>query len=103
MPNGQWGGLLTIVEDEQVSQRIDAECANYPRLREAWDALHWLLARSGVKMGRMPRIGNPNLRLYVQAHDLIAKIPAIWVLFELEQDQIVIHAINVVPVHADEE
>lgn len=103
MPNGQWGGLLTIVEAVLVSRKIDAECANFPRLREAWDALHWLLARSGQKIGRAPKSGNPNLRLYVQAHDLVANVPAIWILFELLPDQIEIHDINVVPVSHDEE
>ena len=102
MPNGQWGGLKTVVSANEVSATVDAECENFPRLREAWDALEWLLARLADKVGRAPASGDETLRLYVQASDRLAGVPAIWVLYRVG-DQIQILATNIVPPTADDE
>lgn len=97
MPNGQWGGLRTIVESDAAQAAIDAGCATYPRLDESWEALKWLLARSAGTIGRPPRTGDPRLRLYVQDGDRVANVPAIWIVFRLEDDQVEIIALRVEP------
>ena len=38
--------LRQIIEDENVSDSIDTGCRVSQRLREAWEALKWLLARN---------------------------------------------------------
>ena len=82
---------------------VDSACAQYPRFDDAWEALKWLLSRSANQVGRAPKSGNPNLRLYVQSGDVIANLPAIWVLYEIGQDDVTILDINIVPYDPDRE
>lgn len=98
MANGQWGGLRTIIEAQAATEAIDAGCAEYPRLEEAWEALKWLLARSAAKIGRAPRSGDPRLRLYVQSGDGLANVPAIWIVYVLEDESVEIVALRLVPI-----
>ena len=102
MANGQWGGLRTVISAVEVSEKIDQECATFPRLREAWDALEWLLARSASTIGRAPNTGDETLRLYVQADDQIAGVPAVWVLYRVA-DEVEILAVNVLAPTPDDE
>ena len=102
MANGQWGGLKTVISAVSVSSKVDSECGTYPRLREAWDALEWLLARSASTIGRAPDSGDESLRLYVQADDPLAGVPAIWVLYRVG-DQVEILDANVVAPTQDDE
>lgn len=102
MANGQWGGLRTVVSANEVSEKVDKECETYPRLREAWSALEWLLARAASTVGRAPNSGDENLRLYVQADDMLANVPAIWVIYRVGE-QIEIIAVNIVAPVSDEE
>jgi len=101
MADGPWG-LKTVVSETAVSDEVDQQCENYPRLREAWYALEWLLSRSGAIVGRPPNIGDPSLRLYVQADDALANVPAIWALYRVGET-IEILAIKIVaPVDDDD-
>jgi hypothetical protein len=102
MANGQWGGLKTVVSANEVSKKVDAECESYPRLTEAWSALEWLLARSGSTVGRAPNSGDQKQRLYVQADDALANVPAIWVIYRVGE-QIEILAVNIVAPVSDQE
>ena len=102
MANGQWGGLKTVISAIHVSERVDQECNTYPRLREAWDALEWLLARSAASIGRPPNNGDPSLRLYVQADDVLANVPSIWVVYRVG-DEVEILAVNIVAPLQDED
>jgi len=38
--------MRTVREELDVSEKIDAEIAIYPRLDDAWEALKWWLARN---------------------------------------------------------
>ena len=92
----QWGGLRTVVPENSVTDLIDAECANFPRLEEAWEALKWLLAHSADNVG-LPSRADETLRLYVQSDDQLAGVPALWVLYRVTGDVIHIVAVRVVP------
>ncbi len=100
MANGQWGGIKTVVLDDAVSSIVGAQCQVYPRFQEAWDALEWLLARSASNIGRASNGG--ELRLYVQADDPIANVPAIWVIYRVGEE-IEILAVNIAPPVVEEE
>lgn len=102
MANGQWGGLRTVVSAVEVSNTVDAECENYPRLREAWDALEWLLARSADVIGRLSRREDVALRLYVQADDRLAGVPAIWIIYRVGE-QVNILAVKIAPPEAQDD
>lgn len=86
MANG-WGGLLTVVSAVEVSDSLDAECEKYPRLRDGWEALEWQLCRSATLIG-LPFKDDDSLRLYVQAGDALARIPAIWIIYRVGTDQV---------------
>ena len=101
MANGEWGGLRTVVLEKEVSDTVDAECVSFPRLREAWEALEWLLARNADKVGTQAR-HNEDLRLYVQADDILANVPAIWVIYRVGE-KIEIIAVNIVAPSPDED
>lgn len=101
MANGEWGGLRTVVSEKEVSDTVDAECANFPRLSEAWEALEWLLARNADKVGTQAR-HREDLRLYVQADDILANVPAIWVIYRVGE-QIDIVAVKIVAPALDED
>lgn len=102
MSGGQWGILRTVVSETAVSDLVDQSCQTYPRLREAWDALEWLLSRAGATVGRPPNSGDESFRLYVQADDPLANIPAIWVLYRIGES-IDILAVNLVAPVEDSE
>lgn len=101
MAIGQWGGLQTVVSADSVSADVDAACLIYARFNEAWDALEWLLSRAAATIGR-PHISDPSLRLYVQADDPLAGIPAIWVIYRVGV-QVEILAVNIAPPIADDD
>lgn len=103
MANGQWGGLRTVISAVDVSAQVDNACQNYPRLREAWEALEWLLARSASVIGRAPDSGDETLRLYVQADDPLANVPAIWVLYRVGAEIEILAANIVAPVQEDDD
>lgn len=93
---GQWGGFRTIVPANSVTDQIDAECVNYPRLEEAWEALKWLLSRSADKIGLPSRI-DETLRLYVQSDDPLSGVPALWILYRVTDDEVDIVSVRIVP------
>jgi hypothetical protein len=101
MADGQWGGLQTVVLAKAVTAAVDDACAVYPRFEEAWDALIWLLSRNASVIGR-PHTTDPSLRLYVQADDLLAGVPSIWIVYRVGVE-VEILAANIVAPVADEE
>jgi len=101
MANGQWGGQKTIRSELEVSAEVDAQCEVFPRLREAWDALEWILSRTAETLG-IPSHQDGNLRLYVQADDALANVPAIWIVFRVGEE-VEILAVNIVAPVSDED
>jgi len=92
---GQWGEFKTVILAADVSKIVDEQTDVYPRFPAAWAALEWLLARSAATIGRAPSGGDTNLRLFVQADDALANVPAIWVVYRVGPE-IEILATNVV-------
>ncbi|TAD73578.1 MAG: hypothetical protein EAY70_12305 [Sphingomonadales bacterium] len=86
--------LREIVEEPLAASAIDDASSLFDRFDDAWEGLKWLLARKADSLGEASRGGNANLRLYVQAGDAIADAPEIWLLFEIENNQIVVHSIK---------
>lgn len=100
MANGQWGGLRTVVPANHVTALIDQQCEVYPRLEEAWEALKWLLARIADSIGR-PSLDDESLRLYVQADDALAGVPALWVLYRVGVEVEILQLNIAAPVEED--
>ena len=89
-------GALTIVLEHGAQKVVDAARKNHPRFDDAYNALEWLLARK-PKIG-FSRKDNNGVKWYVhvQAGDPVAQTPEIWVLYQVEPNQVVIHAVKVI-------
>jgi hypothetical protein len=78
-----WVRLRSIVEESAAKRAADSFMERLHRFEEAWDALKWLLSRN-------PYIGTAQLGddgeqtgywLYVQATDIFAKTPELWIVY----------------------
>ena len=73
----------TVVEDHQVSRLIDAEAAQYPRLRDVFDGLTWLLARH-------PEVGHrvrPDLWV-IRSYDWPAIAGQVVLAYSFDENQV---------------
>ena len=78
--------IRTVVENQSVSETIDAEQEFYPRLDQAFDALKWWLARI-PESGEI--IDDVNW-LYMQDGDERMNIPALVVVYTFDSRQVVL-------------
>lgn len=97
--SNRWG-IRTIVQEHSVSSSVDEHAEEHPRFMEAFDGLQWLLART-PDVGSVAEIDGVEWWVYVQASDQIAKTPEIWVLYQVDEQQVIIEQINVIPFTAD--
>lgn len=93
-----WTNLRTIVEELDVSAQLDLYAERYPRFREAWDGLVWLLARTpdlkeAMVWGDDVKDG---YRAYVAAGDPLADTPDIWVVYTFTENEVVILGVQAV-------
>ena len=72
--------LRTVIESPEVSARVDAECAIYPRLEEAFDSLKWWLARQA----ETAELIDDYHWLYKQAGNRYLNIPALVALYTFD-------------------
>ena len=79
---GSLGMLRQIIEDDNVSDNIDRGCRVSYRLREAWEGLKWLLART-PEIGKDLGLG-AGIRMHKQAGSIIPLLPDITVLYEYD-------------------
>ena len=84
--------LRHIIEDENVSDSIDTGCRVSQRLREAWEALKWLLARN-PEIGKGLGLGD-RIRIHKQSGSIIPMIPEITVLYEYNDTMVEIRAVK---------
>jgi hypothetical protein len=83
--------MRTIIEDECVSEIIDLEQANYPRLGDAFDALKWWLAHkpeSGILIDDISWI-------FKQRGDRQQRVPALVAIYTFDHRSVTIRFILV--------
>ena len=81
--------MRTVIEELRVSIKIDAECATYPRLEEAYDALKWWLAHE-------PSSGEPITDVWwvcEQKGEREINIPTLGALYSFTEDEVYIASI----------
>lgn len=88
-----WFQFRTIVLQPSASKACDSFNKEFDRFEEAFDGLQWLLTRNPDK-GRRRSTGDIQWHVYVQAPDILAKTPEIWVLYRYDEDEVVIEALN---------
>jgi hypothetical protein len=84
--------LRQIVEDPAVMEELDLACAVAPRLREAWEGLKWLLART-PEIGHRLGLGE-TIRVHKQAGLYHQHLPAITVLYEFTDTTVFIRSVR---------
>jgi hypothetical protein len=83
--------MRTVIENPNVSETIDREVSNYPRLEEAYDALKWWLSH-------VPQAGEiiDDLHwLYKQDADTHLNLPSILVIYTFDASTVVFEFILV--------
>jgi hypothetical protein len=87
----------TIIESENVQQKVDEASEQYERFSEAWQGLTWLLARKGDEIGlRKANNDGVEYRLHKQAGVFGENIvPEITCLFTVTQNEIEIVEIKI--------
>ncbi len=82
--------MRTIICNDSTNDCIDKFEKSLHRFADAFNALQWLLCRN-------PDIGHhlyDGWYLYVQAPDLLAGTPEIWVLYKFNEDEVSISALH---------
>ena len=100
-----WQSLRGVVEEHDVSERIDLLSEQFPRFAEAWDALKWVLSRNPEPKGSAGKLSanDRRYRAYVLAGDPLAGTPNIWVIYTFDDNQIVILGVEATPLVLDED
>lgn len=86
--------VCPVREVKTVSQAIEADLQNHPRLRDAFEGLKWVLGREPERGVRISGTKNP-IRVYQQA-SRGEGIPTIEVLYVLDDDLVEIISFRVV-------
>lgn len=94
MSTPRFSKLRQIVESQEVSLAVDLAEAEFDRFEDGWEALKWLLARKADTLGASPTTGATGIRLYVQDGDYFAKVPTIWLVYQISGDQVEISAVK---------
>jgi len=101
-----WVVLRTVIEEPEVSEAADKFSADFARFGDAWDALRWLIAREPNQKNAARHVAGESgteYMVYVQAGDVLANTPDIWILYTYTVDSVVILGINAVqPAPSDE-
>jgi len=87
--------LRQVIEDPDVTTRVETYCELYDRFRDAWDGLTWLLART-PEIGYTLGLG-AQIRVHKQEGHVWSQTPAITVLYEYTDDTVEIRAIRTTP------
>ena len=82
----------TVVENYEVTQKIEAERSLYPRLREAFEALTWRLARNAEGGYLLDH----KHWVYKQAGSPKYNVPGLIALYIVDNHQVTILSIQVV-------
>ena len=89
---GPVGMLRQIVEDAAVTEEIDLACEVAPRLREAWEGLTWLLART-PEIGHRLGLGE-SIRVHKQQGLYRQHLPAITVLYDYTETTVFLRSVR---------
>jgi hypothetical protein len=84
--------LRQIIEDDNVSESIDRGCRVTQRLRDAWEGLKWLLART-PEVGKTLGLGD-EIRIHKQSGSIIPMLPDITVLYEYDDQTVEIRDVK---------
>lgn len=96
-----WVRLRTVRLEDSAAEIVDSARQTHPRFGDAYNGLEWLLARSPER-GINAVVDEVQWAVYVQGSDPLAKTPEIWVLYQYDDKEVRIYAINLAP-HAGKE
>jgi hypothetical protein len=82
--------VRTVVEQPRVSQSVDAAEDRWPRVREAWDTVLWVLARDPEGAGS-PLSESGATRSFTLDGARSIGLPTVTVLYEIRLLEVVLH------------
>jgi len=83
--------MRTVIESPEVSAKIDAACARYPRAEDAIEAAKWWLARRPESGYLMDDIN----WLYRQKGDSAVGIPVLLIVYTFDHRSVTISSIEI--------
>lgn len=90
--------IRTVILSQEAQRTHDDALTAFPRFDEAYQGLEWRIARSpaqGAK-GRYSEALGVYVCLVVQEGNWIAETPEIWVLYTFDDQEVLIHNLNVI-------
>lgn len=92
-----WLRLRTIVLEDDAAGEVDAANSQFARFAEAWEGLTWLLARDPEPNESFKTAYNGVVfMLYGVKGDRAADIPDMWLVYQYNDDEVVIHGVNAI-------
>lgn len=85
-----WQLSRTVVLEVAAAASVDGYTNHFPRFEAAWLGVEWLLART-PQIGLSKTVGGREFFLSVRSGDVLAGTPAIAVVYEFTDDQVVVH------------
>jgi hypothetical protein len=82
--------VRTVVEQPRVSQAVDDAEDHYPRARDAWDTILWVLARDPEGAGA-PVLESGAIRSFTLDGARSIGLPTVTVLYEIRLLEVVVH------------
>jgi hypothetical protein len=96
LDKGIWARV--VVEDDEVSAKLDENIPDWPRLMEGFNALTWVLSRNPFEGTLIPNT-EPELYIYRQQGDAEANLPNIVVTYTHDANKVEIRSIRFFSVH----
>ena len=87
-------GAFEVVESPRVSELIEHAIADNPEIRELWDGLIWLIARSGHRIGEPFAFQGKTHRIY-KTLPTRSGLPALRVVYFHDVDRFVIKVLSI--------
>jgi hypothetical protein len=91
---GPGSGTFRVIEAETVTRLVESEIEKDVRIKEIWNGLKWLIARSGHLIGVEIKFQGKNHRIYKTA-PTEAGIPSIRVVYFHDVDQFLIKIVSI--------
>lgn len=92
-----WLRLRSIVLEDDAAVEIDAANEDFARFAEAWEGICWLLARDPEpKESFKTAYSGSVYTLYGVKGDKTAGTPDMWLVYQYDDDEVVIHGVNAI-------
>src|SRR5712672_454695 len=100
-----WLNIRTIVLESEADEEYRAAAGQFARFADAWEGVEWLLARNARPPGSFFSLETDDgdeFYIFPVKGDPDADIPDMYIFYQYNDDEVVIHGINAVEATAQE-